>query len=199
MSRGLLITTFVALALTASAAGTALGVSSAGGRPPFARAYVGTATGTLRAPGRVGTWTVRGLTFRLQNARYARGRWGGTYLVTSARVTFDTTTKGQCTSTKSGSFSIGRLSWESGSIAFVQNLRSPAYAYQARVSKEHPVTVTQECAGAPGIDDLVSPAGGLWLLTDIDEPLVPGKRLTGRRTQTSDRGTRTWTWNLAPR
>jgi hypothetical protein len=191
MRRGILITIVAALVLAASASGEA--------RPPFARAYVGTATGTLRVPGRVDTWAVRGLTFRLQNARFARGRWGGTYLVTGGRVTFTTTAAGDCTGTESGSFSLGRLSWDAASISFLQNLRSPGYAYPARVAKEHPVTVGRRCAGAAR-QDLVSPAGGLWLLSDIGERLVPGKRLAGRRTESDPgRGTRTWTWNLAPR
>ena len=191
MRTGILVTAVAALLLTASASG--------GARPPFARAYVGTVTGTLRVPGRVDTWAVKGLTFRLWNARFARGRWGGTYLVTGGRVTFTTTAAGGCTGTKSGSFSLGRLSWDAASISFLQNLRSPGYAYQARVSKEHPLTVTQQCDGAPR-QELVSPAGGLWLLSDIGERLVPGKRLAGRRTESDPgRGTRTWTWNLAPR
>lgn len=191
MRRGIPITIVAALVLAASASGQA--------RPPFARAYVGTATGTLRIPGRIDTWAVRGLTFRLQNARFARGRWGGTYLVTGGRVTFTTTAAGDCTGTKSGSFSLGHLSWDAASISFLQNLRSPGYAYQARVAKEHPVAVSQRCAGAAR-QDLVSPAGGLWLLSDIGDRLVPGKRLAGRRTESDPgRGTRTWRWNLAPR
>lgn len=115
----------------------------------------------------IDTWTARGLTFRLQSARFARGRWGGTYLVTGGRV------------------------------SFLQNLRSPGYAYQARVSKENPVAGKQ-CAGAAGTQVPVSPVGGLWLMTDIGERLVPGKRPSGRFADSSDRGTRTWTWNLAP-
>jgi hypothetical protein len=46
---------------------------------------------------------------------------------------------------------------------------------------------------------LLTPAGGLWLMTDISERLQPGRRLGGSHTDRSDRGVRTWTWNLAPR
>jgi hypothetical protein len=141
---------------------------------------------------------VRNLTFKLQHARLARGRWGGTYLVTGGRVTFTTTAKGACSSTTSGSFSLGRLSWDAAAISFLQNLREPGYAYQARVAKQHPVAA-KGCADAPGTAEPVSPAGGLWLLTDIGRHLVPGKRLSGRHTDSSDRGTRTWRWNLASR
>jgi hypothetical protein len=193
MRRGILITCVAVLVLAASASGET--------RPPFARAYVGTATGTLRvAGGRVDTWTVRGLTFRLQNARFARGRWGGTYLITGGRVTFTTTATGDCNAKKSGSFSLGHLSWDAASLSFLQNLREPGYAYEARVSKEHPVTVTQTCADGASRQDLVSPAGGLWLLSGIGARLVPGKRVAGRHTESDPgRGTRTWTWQLSPR
>jgi hypothetical protein len=174
--------------LAALAAGTA---ASGADRPTVARAYVGSASGTLRTDARVDTWKVTGLTFRLQSARFARGRWGGTYLVSGGRVSFTTMLSGSCTGAQSGSFSLGRLSWDAGAVSFLQNLRSAGYAYEARVSKEKPVTVAG-CAE-------VSPAGGLWLLSDIGERLVPGKRLSGSRTERSDRGTRTWSWNLAPR
>jgi hypothetical protein len=195
VSRRDLITTSAALALAVSA--PALANSSSGDAGPrFARAYVGTVTGALRTNGRIDTWRVRGLTFMLQSARFARGRWGGTYLVTGGRVSFATRAGATCQAT-SGSFSLGRLSWEAAAISFLQNLRSPGYAYQARVSKEHPVS-GKPCAGVVGEQDAVSPAGGLWLMTDIGERLVPGKRLSGRFTDSSDRGTRTWTWNLAP-
>jgi len=190
MRRGALLSALVALVLVGSAAG--------GDRPPFAGAYVGTVTGTLRMGDRIDTWKVDGLTFTLQSARFARGRWGGTYLVTGGRVAFTSTANGTCPATK-GSLSLGRLSWDAASISFLQNLRSPGYAYQARVAEEHPVTVGLRCAGAAR-QDLVSPAGGLWLLSDIGERLVPGKRLAGRRTESDPgRGTRTWLWNLAPR
>src|SRR5262249_26831469 len=169
-----------------------------GGRPPFAPAYVGTVTGSLRTSERVDTWTVRDLTFRLQNARLARGRWGGTYLVTGGRVAFRTTARGACPTTTSGSFSLGRLPWDAAAIWFLKTLREPAYAYQARVAKEHPVAA-KGCADVPGTGGPVSPAGGLWLTTDIGRRLVPGRRLAGHFTDSSDRGTRTWTWNLAPR
>jgi hypothetical protein len=195
MSSGRLITMFAALALMLSV--PSLVAASVSGRPSFARAYVGTVTGSLRTSERVDTWTVKSLAFRLQNARLARGRWGGTYLVTGGRVTFTTTAMGACTSKKSGSFSLGRLSWDAAAVSFLQNLREPGYAYQARVSKEHPVTVTQRCAGAPTAQEIVSPAGGLWLMTDIGERLVPGKRIAGRHTDSSERGSRTWAWNLA--
>ena len=200
MSRGTLITTFAVLVASAAAAATALaGASGAEQRPPFAGSYVGTVTGTLRTSGQIDTWTVQRLTFKLQNARFVRGAWGGTYLVTSGRVSFTTKADGECTSTKSGSFSLGRLSWSAAAISFLQNRTSPGYAYQARVSKEHPVNVTKRCADGFVMRDLVSPAGGSWLHTDIDERLVPGKRLAGRYTIREERGTRTWTWNLAPR
>ena len=58
--------TISALVATAAAAsGIALG-SPGAARPAFAPAYVGTAQGTLRMPGRTDTWTVQGLTFKLQ-------------------------------------------------------------------------------------------------------------------------------------
>ena len=196
MNKGRLITTSAALALMLSV--PSLVDASVSSRPPFARAYVGAVTGSLRTSGRVDTWTVRDLTFRLQHARFARGRWGGTYLVTGGRVTFTTTAKGACSSTTSGSFLLGRLSWDAAAISFLQNLREPGYAYQARVAKQHPVAA-KGCADAPGTAGPVSPAGGLWLLTDIGRRLVPGRRLSGRYTDSSDRGTRTWTWNLASR
>lgn len=201
MRRATMITTFAVLVVTASAAATALAGSSGGEqRPPFARSYVGTVTGTLRTSGQIDKWTVQKLTFGLQNARYARGRWGGTYLVTSGQVSFTTKANGECTSQKSGSFSLGRLSWDAASISFLQNLGSPGgYGYQARVSKQHPVNVTKQCADGYVMRELVSPAGGLWLGTDIGERLVPGRRLAGRYTIREERGTRTWTWNLAPR
>ncbi len=181
MRTGVLLAVLTALALAASAA--------AADRPPFARSYAGTVTGTLRANGRVDTWRVEGLTFTLQSARFARGRWGGTYLVTGGRVAFSSS-GGSCTA--KGSFSLGHLSWDAASISFLQNLRSTGYAYQARVAREHPVASSPECTD-------VSPGGGLWLLTDIDERLVPGKRLSGHRTESSHGATRTWTWNLVPR
>ncbi|HSS72949.1 MAG TPA: hypothetical protein VLK53_05215 [Gaiellaceae bacterium] len=162
--------------------------ASAADRPPFARSYAGTATGTLRANGRVDTWTVEGLTFTLQNARLARGRWGGTYLVTGGRVTFSSS-GGSCTA--KGSFSLGHLSWDAASISFLQNLRSTGYAYRPGW-REHPVASSPDCTD-------ISPGGGLWLLTDIDEHLIPGKRLSGHRTESSHGATRTWTWNLVPR
>ena len=196
MNKGRLITTSAALALMLPV--PSLVDASVSGRPPFARAYVGTVTGSLRTSGRVDTWTVRDLTFKLQHARLARGRWGGTYLVSGGRVTFTTAGKGSCPSTTSGSFSLGRLSWDKASISFLQNLGEPGYAYQARVAQEHPVTA-KECADVPGTGGPVSPAGGLWLMTDIGRRLVPGRRLAGRFTDSSDRGTRTWTWNLAAR
>src|SRR4029077_10277089 len=86
-------------------------------RPPFARSYAGTWTGTLAANGRVDTWRVEGLTFTLQSARFARGRWGGTYLVTGGRVAFSSS-GGSCTA--KGSFSLGHLSWDAASISFLQ-------------------------------------------------------------------------------
>ena len=194
--------TISALVATATASGIALG-STGSTRPAFAPAYMGTVKGTLRVPGRTDTWTVQGLRFKLQNARFARGRWGGTYLVTGGRVTFTSKATGECMSTTTASFSLGRLPWDAGSISFLQNLREPGYAYLARVTKEHPVKVTQECTEAGETyerQELVSPAGGLWLLTDIGERLVPGKRLSGRHTeQSSYNGSRSWTWNLAPR
>jgi hypothetical protein len=194
-----LITKFAVLVVTAAVAAALAGSAAGQQRPPFARSYVGTVTGTLRTSGRIDTWTVQRLTFKLQNARYARGRWGGTYLVTFGRVSFTTTANGECTSKKSGSFSLGRLPWDAASISFLQNLSSPGYGYQARVSKQHPVNVTKQCTDGYVMRDLVSPAGGLWLGTDINERLVPGRRLAGRYTIREDRGTRTWTWNLAPR
>jgi hypothetical protein len=191
MRTGILVTAVAALLLTTCASG--------GARPLFARAFVGTVTGTLKMPGRTDTWTVKGLTFRLWNARFTRGRWGGTYLVSGGRVTFKTTATGGCTGSRAGSFSLGRLSWDAAAISFLQNLRTPTYAYEARVSKEHPLTVTKLCAGASS-QELVSPAGGLWLRTDIGQRLVPGRRLAGRQTESDPGpGTRTWTWNLAPR
>ena len=68
MRKGFFISALVALVLVASATGAE--------RPPFARAYVGTVMGTLRMNGRVDSWKVEGLTFRLQSPRFARGRWG---------------------------------------------------------------------------------------------------------------------------
>lgn len=202
MGRGTLITAFAVLVLTASATASALASSSGGAdrRPPFARAYVGTVTGTLRTYGQIDTWMVRNLTFRLQKARFARGRWGGTYLVKGGRVSFTTKASGGCTGTKSGSFSLGALSWDAASISFLQNLGPPGgYGYQARVSKQHPVNVAKVCSGAPPNPELVSPAGGQWLNTNIGQRLVPGKRLVGRYVIREDEGTRTWTWSLAPR
>jgi hypothetical protein len=201
MRRRTLITTLAVLVVTAAAAATAIAGSSGGGqRPPFARSYVGTVTGTLRTSGQIDTWTVQRLTFKLQNARYARGRWGGTYLVTSGQVSFTTKANGECKSTNSGSFALGRLSWDAASISFLQNLGPPGgYGYQARVSKQHPVNVTKQCADGYTMRELVSPAGGFWLGTNIGERMVPGKRLAGRYVIREDRGTRTWTWNLVPR
>jgi hypothetical protein len=201
MRRRTLITTLAVLVVTAVAAATAIAGSSGGEqRPPFARSYVGTVAGTLRTSGQVDTWTVQRLTFKLQNARYARGRWGGTYLVTSGHVSFTTKANGECKSTKSGSFALGHLSWGAASISFLQNLGPPGgYGYQARVSKQHPVNVTKQCADGYTMRELVSPAGGFWLGTNIGERMVPGKRLAGRYVIREDGGTRTWTWNLVPR
>jgi hypothetical protein len=201
MRRRTLITTLAVLVVTAAAAATAIAGSSGGEqRPPFARSYVGTVAGTLRTSGQVDTWTVQRLTFKLQKARYARGRWGGTYLVTSGHVSFTTKATGECKSTKSGSFALGRLSWDAASISFLQNLGPPGgYGYQARVSKQHPVNVTKQCADGFTMRELVSPAGGFWLGTNIGERMVPGKRLAGRYVIREDGGTRTWTWNLVPR
>jgi hypothetical protein len=186
---------------TATASGIALG-STGSARPAFAPAYVGTATGTLRMSGRIDTWTVQGLTFKLQNARFARGRWGGTYLVTGGRVTFTSKATGECKSNTTGSFSLGRMTWDRGSILFLQNHREPGYGYQASATKEHPVKVTQECNDRGETfarQEVVSPAGGLWLHTDIGERLFPGKRLRGSHMERSEYGARSWTWNLAPR
>jgi hypothetical protein len=97
---------------------------------------------------------------------------------------------------------LGRLPWDAAAISFLQNRRDPGYTYQARVSKEHPVKVTQECAdpgGAYTRTELVSPAGGLWLHTDIGERLVPGRRLSESHTEQGYNGSRSATWNLAPR
>jgi hypothetical protein len=197
----LTIASVSALVATATASGIALG-STGGDRPPFAPAYVGTVKGTLRMPGRVDTWTVQALRFKLQNARFVRGAWGGTYLVTGGGVTFTSMATGECKSTTTASFSLGRLPWDAAAISFLQNRRDPGYGYQARVAKEHPIRVTQECADPGGSykqQELVSPAGGLWLLTDISERLVPGRRLRGSHTERSEYGTRSSTWNLAPR
>src|SRR5262245_7506754 len=194
-------TTIAVLAVVATSEPALAGSSAAEG-PRFARSYVGTATGTLRVPGRTETWTVRGLTFRLQSARLARGRWGGTYLVTGGTVSFTSTATGGCSSMTSGSFPLGRLTWEAASISFLQNLGEPGYAYQARVSKQHPVTVTVECTddyGTSATRQPVSPAGGNWLHTDIGERFEPGRRLSGSYTVRDERGTTTWSWNLAPR
>jgi hypothetical protein len=183
----------------AAIAGTAHAASAA--RPPFAQAYVGTVTGTLTTAGQTDTWQVTGLTFRLQNARFARGRWGGTYLVTGGRVTFKSESKGECRYSTAGDLSFGRLPWLAASISFLQNLRGGGYAYQARVSKPREVAIVRECGSGSDVftmNDTVTPAGGFWLTTDIDERLVPGRRLSGSHSVRSDRGTRTWTWNLAP-
>src|SRR5688572_17021389 len=94
----LLIASISALAATVAAAGVALG-STGSERPPFAPAYVGTVKGTLRMPGRVDTWTVQALKFKLQNARFVRGASGGTYLVTGGRVTYTSKSTGECKST----------------------------------------------------------------------------------------------------
>ena len=193
--------TVAALVAAATASGIAL-ASTGNERPPFAPAYVGTVKGTLRMPGRVDTWTVQALRFKLQNARFVRGAWGGTYLVTGGRVTFTSKATGECKSAATASFSLGRLPWNAAAISFLQNRRDPGYGYQARVAKERPVKVTQVCADPGGSykqQDTVSPAGGSWLLTDISERLVPGKRLSGRHTEQSYNGTSSWTWNLAPR
>ena len=194
--------TFAALAAAATASGLAL-ASTQAPRPPFATAYVGTVKGTLRMPGRVDTWTVHALRFNLQNARFVRGAWGGTYLVTGGRVMFTSKATGECKSTATASFSLGRLPWNAAAISFLQNRRDPGYGYQARVAKEHPVKVTQVCADPGGSykqQDTVSPAGGSWLLTDISERLVPGKRLRGSyKVQSDYGGASSWTWNLAPR
>jgi hypothetical protein len=199
----LTLTISALVATAAAASGIALG-SPGAARPAFAPAYVGTAQGTLRMPGRTDTWTVQGLTFKLQNARLARGRWGGTYLVTGGRVTFTSKATGECKSSTTASFSLGRMTWDKGSILFLQNLREPGYDYLARVTKEHPVKVTQQCNDRGETytnQEVVSTAGGLWLLTDIGERIFPGRRLSGsHREQSYDgTGTRTWTWNLAPR
>jgi hypothetical protein len=156
----------------------------------------------MRMPGRIDTWTVQGLRFKLQNARFVRGAWGGTYLVTGGRVAFTSKATGECKSTTTASFSLGRLSWNAAAISFLQNRRDPGYGYQARVAKEHPVKVTQECTDGGETytqQELVSPAGGLWLHTDIGERLVPGKRLRGSHTEQGYNGSRSSTWNLAPR
>ena len=198
MRRSTLIVTLVASAAVSGIAFASDGVT----RPPFAPAYVGTATGTMRMPGRVDTWTVQALRFKLQNARFVRGAWGGTYLVAGGRVTFTSKATGECKSTTTASFSLGRLPWDAAAISFLQNRRDPGYAYQARVAKEHPVNVTQECADPGGSytrKELVSPAGGLWLHTDIGERFVPGKPLRGSHREQGYGGSRSSTWNLAPR
>jgi hypothetical protein len=196
--------TLVASGVTAIAVGLPAGSAHAAAatRPPFAQAYVGTATGTLRTADHTDVWRVSGLTFRLQNARFARGRWGGTYLVTGGRVTFTSAAKGECRYSTAGGLSLGRLPWLAASISFLQNLRGSGYAFQARVVKPREILVVRQCGegtDAYTMNDAVTPAGGLWLMTDISERLQPGRRLRGSHTDRSDRGVRTWTWNLAPR
>ena len=195
-----LLTTGLAAIAAALPAATAHAGSAA--RPAFAQAYVGTVTGTLRTADHTDVWRVSGLTFRLQNARFARGRWGGTYLVSGGRVTFTSAAKGECRYAASGQLSLGRLPWLAASISFLQNLRGSGYSFQGRVSKPHEVRIVRECGNgtdAYTTNDAVTPAGGLWLMTDLAERLVPGRRLSGRFTDRSDRGVRTWTWSLAPR
>ena len=144
---------------------------------------MGTVKGSLKVPGRTDTWTVQALRFKLQNARFVRGAWGGTYLVTGGRVTFTSKATGECTSNTTASFSLGRLPWEAAAISFLQNRREPGYAYQARVAKEQGTQGQPRSAPSRGgtfpRPDVVRPAGGLWLLTDIGERFVPGKRLRG--------------------
>jgi len=195
-----LLTGGVAALAVGLPAGTAHAASAT--RPPFAQAYVGTVTGTLRTADHTDVWRVSGLTFRLQNARFARGRWGGTYLVTGGRVTFTSAAKGECRYSTAGALSLGRLPWLAASISFLQNLRGSGYSFQGRVLKPRELPVVRECGDgtdAYAMNDTVDPAGGLWLMTDISERLQPGRRLRGSHTVRSDRGVRTWTWNLAPR
>jgi hypothetical protein len=170
--------------------------------PRFARTYVGTVTGTSKSDGRTESWTVSGMTFKLQHARLARGRWGGTYLVSGGRVTFTTKATGECRFTKTGSFSLGHLPWIAASISFLQNLRGSGYSYEARASKPREIAVAGQCGdgtNARSMQDVISPAGGLWLRTDINERFEPGRRLKGSYTEKDDRDVTTWTWNLAPR
>lgn len=194
----LAIAPVVAAGLLAAAA---QGTSSAD--PPFAKRYVGTVTGTFKLRGRTDTWNVSGLTFTLQNARYVRGAWGGTYRVVGGRVAYTSKeTAGGCSYATSGSFPLGRLSWMAAAISFLQDRRSSGYSYLGRVSKGRVLTVVEKCGAGSNAyteKDEVSPAGGQWWLTDIDERLVPGKALRGSYTDRSEYGATTWKWNLAPR
>ena len=128
LTSGLLTSGFAVIAAGLLAAAAHSGPSA---RPTFAPTYVGTVTGTLRVADRTDTWAVSGLTFRLLNARFARGRWGGTYLARAGRVTFTSKGTGECRYTKTGSLSLGRLPWTAASISFLQNMRGTGYSFQA--------------------------------------------------------------------
>jgi hypothetical protein len=98
--------------------------------------------------------------------------------------------------------SLGRLPWTAASISFLQSLHDTGYSYQARATKPREITVTRQCGSGDDAytsRELVSPAGGLWLVTDINERFQPGRRVSGSYTDRSDRGVRTWTCNLSPR
>ena len=192
-----LLASVIAAGLIAAAAH-----SDPSARPIFARSYVGTVTGALRTGDRTDTWTVKGLTFKLLNARLARGRWGGTYLATAGRVTFMTKDTGEGRYATTGSLALRHLSWDSAAISFLQNMRETGYTYQGRATKSREITVARKCGDgddAYTTHEIVSPAGGLWLETDISERFQPGRRVRGSYTDRSDRGVRTWTWNLKPR
>ena len=177
------------------------GQSAAAGRPAFAQRYVGTVTGTFRGAGRIDTWTVSGIDFRLSNARFARGRWGGNYLVRAGRVSFVSRGTTECRFVAKGALDLGRLSWESASIDFLQD-RSGSFTYVGSVSKLHGAHAQATCSGPDGSYSQpveLAPAGGAWLHTDIAERFVPGHRLSGSYTTSRHGGVATWRWNLIPR
>jgi hypothetical protein len=196
------ITLPATVAVLAVSALAAANPGTASARPAFAHRYVGTVTGTNRAGDHTDTWTVSGITYTLFNARFARGRWGGNYKLTGGRVTFTSSGTGDCRYVEKGSFALGSLPWGEASIDFLQNLRSSGYAYVGKATKAHQVTVNKKCKDGGGTysqRDVVNPAGGAWFATDINERLLPGRRIHGSYTNRSYGSATTWRWNLAPR
>src|SRR5262245_32797496 len=117
------ITLPATVAVLAVGAVAAANPGTASARPAFAPRYVGTVTGTFHAGDHTDTWTVSGITYRLFNARFARGRWGGNYKLTGGRVMFTSSGSGDCRYVEKGSFALGSLPWGEASIDFLQNLR----------------------------------------------------------------------------
>jgi hypothetical protein len=169
-----------------------------GGRPPFARRYVGTATGSFRYGERQrDTWRVTGLTFQLTYVRLARGLWGGIYSLRGGQVAYRSTGNdgAGCTYSVERTFRIPR--GPSNRIAFAETTRPPGFAYVGTATSRPTVPVTWTCADGATRSDTVSP--GSWWITGVSRRFRPGGPLRGSETNRDyEPEIWSWAWNLRP-